>query len=298
MRRRDWPTVVAVALIVILACAALTVGLIIYTDADRLQRSYEQSAAEKARDYTSRANVNRERRCLRLRSQAKQDCIREESEAARQGQHDEYDLQAQLVTSAWTRAMGIAAIIGMTFGIIGVGLVFITFRETRRAADASAKTYSAFTQLERARVIARTSNVYWNPPHIMAVKITLSNVGRSTATILTAHCDYMKGCDYPTEFEQTIRIDHTMASGSEFTFTIDAFDTETFRTHLFIGGFVHYRSAFGQDHRAYFLGRLDFVLGKQGRYGSETEDRWVVDSTALYCSRDEREAHFGWPADS
>lgn len=89
-----------------------------------------------------------------------------------------------------------------------------------------------------------------------------------------------------------------MASGSETTFTIDAFDTETFKTHPFIGGYVQYRSAFGQSHRAYFLSRLDFVLGKEESYGSDTEDRWVVDSTALYCSRDEREAHFGWPADS
>lgn len=33
--------------------------------------------------------------------------------------------------------MGVAAIIGMTVGIVGVGLVLITFRETRKAAEAA-----------------------------------------------------------------------------------------------------------------------------------------------------------------
>ena len=136
MPRSDWRTIYAIGLIAALTIFAVVVGAVIYRDADHLQRSYERSANDKARDYARRADINSERRCLRIAApEAKQNCIREEAQAAREGQHDEYDLQAQLVTSAWTRAMGIAAIVGMTFGIVGVGLVFITFREARHGND-------------------------------------------------------------------------------------------------------------------------------------------------------------------
>ena len=70
----------------------------------------------------------------RLSPAAKHDCIHEAADTAREGQHDERDLEAQLVTSVWTHYMGLAAIGGTAFGIIGIFLVLATFRETKRSA--------------------------------------------------------------------------------------------------------------------------------------------------------------------
>jgi ElaB/YqjD/DUF883 family membrane-anchored ribosome-binding protein len=119
------------------ALLASIVGMLLYTEAQQLQGLYEHQAEQRAEHYRERAHVARERCGRIVPASEKADCVREERDAARQGEREAYDLQAQLVTSAWTRAMGIAAIIGMAVGIVGVGLVLITFRETRKAAEAA-----------------------------------------------------------------------------------------------------------------------------------------------------------------
>jgi hypothetical protein len=134
MSRRS--TIYAAGLTLLAAGAAVSAGWLIF-EANQLQRAYEQQAQAQAQGYRYRAHINTERRCIPMAPEAERECIREEAETARKGQHDEYDLQAQLVTSVWTRYMGIAAIIGMAVGIFGIGLIFVTFRATRRAAVAS-----------------------------------------------------------------------------------------------------------------------------------------------------------------
>lgn len=218
----------------------------------------------------------------------------DERYAAEERQRGRDDLVAQQDTAFWTRVMGMVAVLAVFLSTIGIWLIYITFRETRRAADSAQNTYRALTDLERARVIAHTSRVLWNPPYIMAVSINLTNIGRSTAMISTAHCGYLKGCDYPVEFEQTKRIDQALSTASDTTFSIRASDPETFKTHPFIGGYVQYRSTFGQHHRAHFLSRIDWEPEREEP--TFREAGYTVSSEAP--DREEREANFGWPADS
>lgn len=116
---------------------ALAIGAWLYSDATALQSVYEHQAAEKAQNYRDSARVRAEARCALVSRPEIRPCVHEEYEPARKGEHDEYDLQAQLVTSVWTRAMGIAALIAMAVGIFGVGLIYTTFQETRRTAEAA-----------------------------------------------------------------------------------------------------------------------------------------------------------------
>lgn len=123
--------------LVVAAVFGVTVGGYLYVDASRLESQYQRQTNDKANHYRERAHVRVERRCHLVPPESRRQCVYEEYNAAEQAEHDQNDLQAQLVTSAWTRAMGIAAIIGMMVGIGGIGLVFTTFRETKRSADAA-----------------------------------------------------------------------------------------------------------------------------------------------------------------
>lgn len=64
------------------------------------------------------------------------ECVQDIISEARVSERNERDLQAQETMARWTIVMGGVASLGMLISIIGVGLVYITFRETRRAASA------------------------------------------------------------------------------------------------------------------------------------------------------------------
>lgn len=157
MSRRDWITVGALGLAVLLAVLG---GKWLYDDASRQQTVYENLAEQKAQHYRDSAYVSAKARCSRVARAQIRPCVDEEYDAARKGEHDEYDLQAQLVTSVWTRAMGIAAIIGMAVGILGVGLIFITFRENKRTAD-----------------VAENALAESGRPHLLLGTITIGSLG-------------------------------------------------------------------------------------------------------------------------
>jgi len=73
--------------------------------------------------------------CVRLPIQHQSDCIAEASNAARENERQEQDLVAQRVTAVWTFLMGCAAIVGMGLSIVGVFLVWTTFRAAREANE-------------------------------------------------------------------------------------------------------------------------------------------------------------------
>jgi hypothetical protein len=143
-----------IALGVALLLAAIA-GAWLYNDASALQRVYEHQASEKAQNYRDAARVRAQARCTVVPRAEIRQCVQEEYDAARKGEHDEYDLQAQLVTSVWTRAMGIAALIAMAVGIFGVGLIYATFQETRRTAKSAEDT------LDHARDVSKAELRPW-----------------------------------------------------------------------------------------------------------------------------------------
>lgn len=117
---------------------ALVIGFPLFREAGRLQAIYEQQASESAQYNRDSTRSRALERCSRVAAEQVTSCVYQEYDRAHQAEREAYDLQAQLVTSAWTRAMGIAAIVGMAVGIFGVGLIYKTFEETRRTADAAA----------------------------------------------------------------------------------------------------------------------------------------------------------------
>jgi len=90
--------------------------------------------------------------------------------------------QSQQAMALWTRYMGIAAIIGITVGIIGTGLIFFTFWETRKGARAAEASRDAYIRTESARLIG---GITWLGTSQFKIKFT--NMGRSPAFV--AICD-------------------------------------------------------------------------------------------------------------
>jgi hypothetical protein len=141
---------VIAAIVGIAVLCAAGIGYWLWNDATRLQVGYEHTALDSANQYANRADIRIKGKCAPLSLPAKAKCVSEEAESYREGQRKEYDLQAQLVTSAWTRGMGIAAIIGMCASLIGVGLVYVTFAATRRGNEISENArQDAITESQR-----------------------------------------------------------------------------------------------------------------------------------------------------
>ena len=140
---------VAFGLAVLLA--AMAAGALIL-EATRSEAFYQQQAEQNAKADRHTARIHAERACVAVAGSERAKCIDEQYHAAWERERNEYDLQAQLVTSSWTRAMGMAAIIGMFVGIVGVGLVFTTFRETRRSADAAHDANRPWLQIDIVEV--------------------------------------------------------------------------------------------------------------------------------------------------
>jgi hypothetical protein len=177
--RSDWSRYYTPGLIALALLAALGGAGLLYK-ATKLQTGYESGATKEAKYYADAAHIKIERRCVPLAAPEEAKCRSEEREAAREGQRREYDLEAQRVTANWTRYMAYAAIVGMVVGIFGIGLIFVTFRETRSAASAARDTYDAFIAVERPRLIPRVSTV-WKEGNTIHIKFLCENIGKSTA---------------------------------------------------------------------------------------------------------------------
>jgi hypothetical protein len=142
--------------LVVAAVGAVSFAVWLWRSTDALQSRIEQHTASASETYSDPRYIAIEGECLAVPEPERDKCLTKEREAAYEGQRNESDLEAQRIMAAWTRTIGIATIVGMTFGIFGLSLIFVTFRETRRAADAGFE----------ANEIARTSSERQLRPYI------------------------------------------------------------------------------------------------------------------------------------
>lgn len=119
------------ALITIIFC----LGLVNWAKSTATE--YERQSAYRIADYSE--NIYRKQRnsCVRLVPKVKQQCEWELDEAKRTYEHDQEDLVAQKSAAFWGYVMGVSAVFGMGLSIIGVCLIWTTFRETRKANQIS-----------------------------------------------------------------------------------------------------------------------------------------------------------------
>lgn len=104
---------------------------------------------------------------------AENNCRREIEDSYRDYYKEARDLEAQRTTAIWTAFMGAAALLGMAVSIIGVGLVFITFREARRS--------NLIAMSDRKPSLDADTIVFHEQGESIKVQIDIKNFGQSEA---------------------------------------------------------------------------------------------------------------------
>lgn len=163
---------------------ALIVAFLIGVEANNSQQIYEHQAAYAAAQYRDTARIHAERACARVAVPGRFECVHEQYHSAWQREREQYDLQAQLVTSAWTRAMGLAAIVAMFFGIVGVGLVYATFDATKEANRITRAMNEPILGLE---VMVDVESQHGAKPRV--VNVTANVLGANVVADLDMACE-------------------------------------------------------------------------------------------------------------
>lgn len=249
---------------------ALAVGGWLWSTSADLEDRIHRQAAEYSAQYAKSADVSIERECPAVATPERRICVAEKREAARDRQRKEYDLEAQQAMAVWTIAMGKAAIIGMGVGVFGLGLIFTTFRETRKAADSATKTHSAFIAVERPRLKLKVYHA-WRDGEAIYVRVDAENVGKTTAYMTAVYYNALED-RYPDKpfrlIEDINRPVHPTDSVEAFSLGSNIIDKSPY-----LGGYVEYQSPFDSSHKAYFCVRLtDHPPDGYGGGGPKAQD--------------------------
>lgn len=124
---------------------------------------YERDAQKHYEEYTTNTYHPQRDACLVPPAIDRESCLAKAQADARAYERDEQDLVAQKTTATWTVLMGGAAISGMILSVIGVGLVWTTFKATRDANEiartASVNESQAYVQIKEVRWIESTEDI-------------------------------------------------------------------------------------------------------------------------------------------
>jgi len=101
---------------------------------------YQRQSDYQASEYSAYTYDKVGQSCIGMSIVDKAECIEKARHERRTYERDEQDLVAQRQSALWAYIMGAAAVIGMGLSVIGVFLVWTTFRETRRTAKAAEDT--------------------------------------------------------------------------------------------------------------------------------------------------------------
>lgn len=181
---------------------ASLVGYSFWSSAVKLDDQIALQAQKEAAQYTDPAYIDVECDAAAVPASGQSNCIAAEQEAANDAQRNSYDLEAQQTVAVWTRVMGKAAIVGMGVGILGLFLIFVTFWETRKAADAGRESNTISKGLQRARIVPFA---IWelDRKHQSRIVFSCENVGLSPAINLRCALTVeLEAPKHPPQFQE------------------------------------------------------------------------------------------------
>lgn len=173
--------IAGIVIVAILAVVTLELALI-------TQREIDNDAARNAAHYAEDAEGDIAAKCSGLSGQALDDCSDEIDNATREHQRGEYDLAAQQTMALWTAVMGGMAVLGVGLSSIGVYLIWQTWAETSRTANAAIAAQQLSTAEKRGFVHFRVRPAGGVADHEMGITIDVQyygalNVGGISATL-------------------------------------------------------------------------------------------------------------------
>ncbi|RVQ67029.1 hypothetical protein EKN06_08820 [Croceicoccus ponticola] len=171
-----------------MAVAILAFSYLLYRTASDQQGAIALNARHNAEVASRQTAAEIKANCQTARvAPERVDCENSAYQQAEATEREIEDLKAQQIMALWTRYMGLAAIVGTTFGILGVGLVFVTFQETRRTAEIAEKNFQAFAKIEAGAVIVKfaATPTFFRENGKMWMRFGLKcvNIGRSAVAV-------------------------------------------------------------------------------------------------------------------
>ena len=282
IKNRASYSVVALGAGVMLALVILVYGL-------RVQIRYDEEAHREAQDYAKHAARQVFEPCRTVALAKLDECLsRAQTEYYIQrndNRRDYADLVAQQRSALWTSIMGVTAIVGLTASIIGVWLVYATFRETRRTADEARRSADAFIANERGKL--RLALSAGSRDGQLTLLIRGKIYGKGAVEVSGVKYAMLDSESYPADFSwqevppiwKRIEPEADNGRGNPLC-TVRTAETES----CIIGGWVAYQTQFPGEQRAYFLGRLYTTI--ENEYSPVTKYHVQVLERG------------GWPADT
>jgi hypothetical protein len=231
---------------------ASVVGYSFWTAASKLENQIALQTQKEAAQYADPAYVGVECETAAAPPSSRDNCITAEQEAANEAERNSYDLEAQQTVAVWTRVMGKAAIVGMGVGILSLFLIFVTFWETRKAADAGREANAIAKDQQRARIVVSARLEARNLAESQIV-LSCENLGLSPA--LNVRCGTMIDLDppkYPPKIEEFGHSRTVKAGGVEDLAVMDGHVV-----HGTIVGFIKYDTLFAKDRRTFICLRFE-----------------------------------------
>ena len=105
---------------------------------------YERESAAKTDNYSSYTRDKVAKACVGIPFLERVKCLQEAEDAKSEYEYKQADLVAQRQSALWAYIMAAAAVIGMCLSVIGVWLVWTTFRETRAANEIAGTSVRAW----------------------------------------------------------------------------------------------------------------------------------------------------------
>jgi hypothetical protein len=125
------------------------------------QTQYEHEAKDYARENAWHADKDVAYRCVPLPPLGERNCTIEARREQREYQRREQDLYAQKTTALWTLLMGSAAILGVVLSVVGVWLVYVTYRTGVEASEKELRPYILFSGPVRTTLIEKVGKGVW-----------------------------------------------------------------------------------------------------------------------------------------
>lgn len=233
------------------------------------QQHYLQTANNAAAEYARHTTYQEKKSCRGVPavqlSQCRADAKAEYGQKRADNRREYDDLVAQQTSALWTSIMGIAAITGMVLSVVGIFLVYTTFRETKvanviarqSAASAAAdarRSRNALIAADRAIIVVEHSKQDIPDGNWTPIGIALANEGKSNAYGFQIFYTLASEPVFKAKVRFTHNDDRICADGGTIVSRLKIRNVKNYPTYII--GFVTYSTMGDANFKSYFCFRI------------------------------------------
>ncbi len=233
------------------------------------QSYYVQTANDAAAEHARYAAYQEKKACRGVPavqlSQCRADAKAEYSQKRADNRREYDDLVAQQTSALWTNIMGFAAITGMVLSVVGIYLVYTTFKETkaanviaRQAAASSAtdarKSRNALIAADRAIIVVTRAIQELSEGNWTEIAIGISNQGKSNAYGFQIFYTLASEPVFRAKTRFAHNDDRICADGKDLVSRFKIRNPQKYPTYII--GFLTYSTMGDANFKSYFCFRI------------------------------------------